>query len=71
MIGALRGQLAARLADGSVIVDVHGVGYRVALTGRGSAALATGTEVELSVHTHVREDAIVLYAFLTLSLIHI
>jgi len=51
--------------DGTTIVDVHGVGYRVSLTGRGSAALAIGSEVELAVHTHVREDAIVLYAFLT------
>ena len=65
MIGALRGQLASRLADGTAIVDVHGVGYRVALAGRGGAALTTGTDVELAVHTHVREDAIVLYAFLT------
>lgn len=65
MIGALRGQLAERLSDGTVIVDVQGVGYRVSLTGKGSASIATGTDVELAVHTHVRDDAIVLYAFLT------
>jgi holliday junction DNA helicase RuvA len=65
VIGALRGQLAARLADGTTIVDVHGVGYRVSLSGRGSAAVSIGSEVELAVHTHVRDDAIVLYAFLT------
>lgn len=65
MIGALRGQVTARLGDGSVIVDVHGVGYRVVLTGRGAAAVPTGSDVELAVHTHVRDDAIVLYGFLT------
>jgi Holliday junction DNA helicase RuvA len=65
VIGSLRGQLAARLTDGTAIVDVGGVGYRVSLTGRGSAAVPTGTDVELAVHTHVRDDAIVLYAFLT------
>jgi Holliday junction DNA helicase RuvA len=65
VIGALRGQLTARLADGTTIVDVHGVGYRVSLSGRGSAAIASGSEVDLAVHTHVRDDAIVLYAFLT------
>ena len=65
MIGALRGQLATRLGDGSVIVDVQGVGYRVMLTGRGAAAVPTGADVELAVHTHVRDDAIVLYGFLT------
>jgi holliday junction DNA helicase RuvA len=65
VIGSLRGQLSERLSDGTVIVDVHGVGYRVALSGRGSAGLPVGSEVELAVHTHVRDDAIVLYAFLT------
>jgi len=65
MIGALRGQLCERLSDGTVIVDVNGVGYRVSLSGRGSSGIAVGTDVELAVHTHVRDDAIMLYAFLT------
>lgn len=64
MIGSLRGQLSTRLADGTSIVDVQGVGYRVALSARASGALRVGTDVELAVHTHVRDDAIVLYGFL-------
>lgn len=63
MIGALRGQLAARLADGSAIVDVNGVGYRVSMSARASSSSRVGTDVDLAVHTHVRDDAIVLYGF--------
>jgi Holliday junction DNA helicase RuvA len=64
VIGALRGQLAARLTDGTAIVDVQGVGYRVALTPRALATVQLGSDVDIAVHTHVREDAIVLYGFL-------
>jgi len=58
-----------------VIVDVAGVGYRVTVTPATAAALitagtggtggtgGTAAEVSLFVHTHVREDAIVLYGF--------
>jgi Holliday junction DNA helicase RuvA len=49
-----------------VIIDVAGVGYRVTVTPATAAALvgAGTTEVAtLFVHTHVREDAIVLYGF--------
>jgi holliday junction DNA helicase RuvA len=64
MIGSLRGTLIDRPSTGEVIVEVHGVGYRVSvptsvLAGSGT----TGAEVFLHVHTHVREDAIVLYGF--------
>ena len=63
MIGSLRGQLTARLADGTAIIDVNGVGYRVTMAPRSLAVLATGVDVDVAVHTHVREDAIVLYGF--------
>ncbi len=63
MIGSLRGQLDAHLLDGSSIVEVHGVGYRVHLSARARSATRTGGEVTLAIHTHVREDAIVLYGF--------
>ena len=65
MIGLLRGTVAARSAETELIVEVHGVGYRVSVT---TATVATvgqvGTETVLHVHTHVREDAIVLYGFI-------
>ena len=64
MIGSLRGRLAARGSDGEVVIEVGGVGYRVVVTTGASAAMGVvGGEVFLHVHTHVREDAIVLYGF--------
>jgi len=64
VIGSLRGTLAWRGGDGELLVDVGGVGYRVAVPTRTAAALGpVGGEVFLHVHTHVREDAIVLYGF--------
>lgn len=64
MIGSLRGTLAARSAGGEVVLEVGGVGYRVAVPTGTSAALGpVGSDVFLHVHTHVREDAIVLYGF--------
>ena len=64
MIGSLRGTLAWRGADGELLVEVGGVGYRVSVPTRTAASLgAVGSEVLLHVHTHVREDAIVLYGF--------
>jgi Holliday junction DNA helicase RuvA len=56
--------LIDRPSLGEVLVDVGGVGYRVSVPSSTLAALgATGSEVFLHVHTHVREDAIVLYGF--------
>ena len=64
MIGSLRGTLLDRPAPGEVIVEVGGVGYRASLPTSTLAGLgAPGSEVFLHVHTHVREDAIVLYGF--------
>lgn len=66
MIGWLSGRLIARTADGELLVDVQGVGYRVSVP---APLLVTagepGADVTLHVHTHVREDAIVLYGFAT------
>ena len=66
VIGLLRGAVVLRTGEGEVIVDVGGVGYRVAVTPATAAALVAagaGAEATLYVHTHVREDAIVLYGF--------
>ncbi len=78
MIGLLRGNIVVRSGDGEVIIDVSGVGYRVSVTPATAVALmtnrmakgtpggtsGTGAEATLFIHTHVREDAIVLYGFL-------
>jgi Holliday junction DNA helicase RuvA len=66
VIGLLRGPVVLRTAESEVIVDVAGVGYRVTVTPATAATLVTAgtsSEATLYVHTHVREDAIVLYGF--------
>jgi holliday junction DNA helicase RuvA len=65
MIGKLRGAVDAVGAD-HAIIDVGGVGYEVACSSRTLAALPPpGEPVTLSIETHVREDAIKLYGFLS------
>lgn len=65
MIGKLRGLVDAAGAD-HAIIDVGGVGYEVACSSRTLAALPPpGEAVTLSIETHVREDAIKLYGFLS------
>lgn len=68
MIGWLRGRLVAHGPDGELLVDVNGVGYRVTVAPGLQAALGgAGDDVEVHVHTHVREDALVLYGFSSLA----
>ncbi|HEX6970847.1 MAG TPA: Holliday junction branch migration protein RuvA [Limnochordia bacterium] len=63
MIARLRGRMWGTVGD-AVVIDVGGVGYRVVIPRRSGQWLpAEGDEVALFVHTHVREDAIVLYGF--------
>ena len=65
MIAFLRGRILDKQPN-LLIVDVQGVGYHV------NVPLSTfydvgeaGAEVSLRIHTHVREDALQLYGFLT------
>ncbi len=65
MIGQLRGSLADKRPN-QVLVDVGGVGYLVAVPLSTYAALGElHTQVTLLIHTHVREDALSLYGFLS------
>ena len=65
MIGKLKGVIDSYGED-SVIVDVGGVGYLVHCSARTLQALpGTGEPVVLSIETHVREDQIRLFGFLT------
>ena len=63
MIGSLRGVVLDRLPPAEVLLEVAGVGYRVTVTPGVLAAGTLGQRLLLHVHTHVREDAIVLYGF--------
>jgi Holliday junction DNA helicase RuvA len=66
VIGSLRGVLLDRSATGEVLVEVGGVGYRVQVSATSLASLGDlGDPVFIHVHTHVREDAIVLFGFPT------
>ncbi len=65
MIAYLRGQVLEK-GPGRVVLDVKGVGYDI------HVPLSTyydiggpGQELALRIHTHVREDALHLYGFLT------
>jgi Holliday junction DNA helicase RuvA len=65
MIGLLRGRLLDKRPN-QVILDVGGVGYLVAIPLSTFATLGElHAEVTLLVHTHVREDALALYGFLS------
>lgn len=64
MIGSLRGRILDRSADGQVLVEVAGVGYRAVVPPTTLGALSEiGAEVLLHTHLHVRDDALVLYGF--------
>lgn len=60
MIGRLRGEVLERSAA-SLIVDVGGVGYVVQVSAQ--CPYGAGQQVDLHIHTAVREDAITLFGF--------
>lgn len=63
MIASLTGQVQKLYSD-KVIVSVGGVGYEVFLSTDALARMPeTGGDVFLYIHTHVREDAFVLFGF--------
>ena len=65
MIAHLSGTLLSKQAT-SVIVDVSGVGYEVAIPLSTFYDLEdTGSKVQLRIYTHVKEDALQLYGFKT------
>jgi len=65
MIAFLRGKLLEKHPN-QVIVDTSGVGYDVVIPISTFSALPDiGAEVQLRIHTHVREDALSLFGFFT------
>jgi len=65
MIAHLRGRLLEKQPN-RVIVDVNGVGYDVHVPLSTFYGMAEpGEEIALRIHTHVREDALLLYGFAT------
>lgn len=65
MIGSLRGTLIDKRPN-QVLLDVGGVGYQVQIPLSTFAGLGSlHADVTLLIHTHVREDQIALYGFVT------
>ncbi|MGH9572696.1 MAG: Holliday junction branch migration protein RuvA [Candidatus Acidiferrales bacterium] len=65
MIGMLRGTLLEKRPN-QILLDVAGVGYQVQIPLSTFAGLgALHQEATLLIHTHLREDALTLYGFLT------
>lgn len=65
MIGSLKGTVAQLEAEYCIVDTAGGVGYRVFMPSAHLAQLVLGKEVRIHVHTAVREDAILLYGFLS------
>ena len=64
MIARLRGRLLEKAPE-QIVVDAGGVGYQLFVSLNSFYRLPNpGVEVDLYVHTHVREDALQLYGFL-------
>ena len=63
MIGSLRGTVLERDLDGTVLLEVGGVGYLVVVSTRTLPELEPTTAVFLHVHHHIREDGQTLYGF--------
>lgn len=72
MIAYLEGIIKSRAAD-HVVVLVSGVGYQIFVTPSSIAQLpaALDAKIQFHVHTHVREDQLTLYGFLTANELHI
>jgi Holliday junction DNA helicase RuvA len=65
MIAHLRGRLLSKTPQ-TAVVEASGVGYEVAISIPTFTALpAEGNEVSLLIHTHVREDALALFGFMS------
>jgi Holliday junction DNA helicase RuvA len=65
VIGRLTGKILDRSLEGAIVLDVAGVGYEVWVP-LGTLGKLGDDRVTLHVHTHVREDQLVLYGFATL-----
>ncbi|MCD8197432.1 MAG: Holliday junction branch migration protein RuvA [Lachnospiraceae bacterium] len=65
MIGFLRGRVE-EIYEGGLVLDVNGVGYELLVPGQLLSAIGgTGRELKLYTYMQLREDAVVLFGFLT------
>jgi len=65
MIGSIRGKIIFK-TEKFLIVETSGIGYKISVSPETlSKAKKSGEEIFLWIHTHVREDALDLYGFLS------
>lgn len=66
MIAYLRGKVFSVSAE-SAVIDVNGVGYEIiaSLSTLAELQIKMSVECQVWVHTHVREDAMILFGFLS------
>jgi Holliday junction DNA helicase RuvA len=66
MIAIIKGKVLSR-APSSVIIETGGIGFEVLVSGRTFEKIpGKGQEVELNIHTHVREDDLRLVGFFSI-----
>ena len=67
MIGRLVGKAIESTAEGGLLLDLHGVGYEISapIGTLGRASVDANGNTTLHIHTHVREDALILFGFAT------
>ena len=63
MIAIIKGKVLSRTPS-SIIIETGGIGFEVLVSGRTFEKIpGKGQEVELNIHTHVREDELRLIGF--------
>lgn len=62
MIASISGKKAS-IGENCIVVENHGIGYKVFVTSYTLGKLATADEVSLHTYTYVREDILALYGF--------
>lgn len=65
MIASLKGNVSYLGTEICIVETTGGVGYRVFMPAAHLAQLTLGSNVKLYIHTAVREDALLLYGFLS------
>lgn len=67
MIAHLSGVITEKFGAGSVVVDVHGVGYEVSVSAGDFEAVALNQDIKFYTYHHVREQAEELFGFSSLA----